>query len=182
MSLNMKQRLTALLYWFGQSCRARRWDYLAERIFRWAVSLTPGSPDLHFALSQQAIAAGNLDDACGRVLSLLRLAPQHPVPGFNPAGVSAWAHHPANNRVDALGLLLRGGREVVRGRGRHAIGLQPNAEFGIGPTEPVRLVLGQRIRPIRPLRSWLVKPFNDHPDEAGRGRWLSLHGHVLPGT
>src|SRR5215475_11912657 len=99
--------------------------------------------------------------------------------GFDPAGVSAWPHHPTNNRVDALGLLLRGGREVVRGRGRHAIGLQPNAEFGIGPTEQVRLVLGQRIRPIRPLRSWLVNPFDDHPDEAGRGGWLSPHNHGL---
>src|SRR5262245_35584152 len=83
--------------------------------------------------------------------------------------VSMLAHHPTNNRLGVLGLLLAGGREVVRWWGRHTIRVQPDAEFGLGPTEQVRFVLGQQIRPIRPLRSWLVNPFDDHPDEAGIG-------------
>src|SRR5215472_633325 len=61
MSLNMKQHLSALLYWFAHLCQARQWDRIAARVFRRAVSPTPGSPDLHFALSQQAIIVQDFD-------------------------------------------------------------------------------------------------------------------------
>ena len=61
MNMNMKQRLTALLYRFGRFCRVRQWDHMAERLLRWAVSLMPGSPDLHFALSQQAMIVQDFD-------------------------------------------------------------------------------------------------------------------------
>jgi len=61
MSLNMKQHLTALLCCVGNFCIARQWDHMAARVFKWAVSLMPGSTDLHFVLSQQAVAAKDFD-------------------------------------------------------------------------------------------------------------------------
>src|SRR5215470_9127499 len=108
--------------------------------------------------------------------------------------VSVSEHHATNNPLVALGQLLRGGREVVWGRGCiPADDAQASEEFGGGAAEHVgrvssteerptawttRLVLGE---PIGPQRSWQLHYPNCDPDNVvgGLRNDLLLHQLVL---
>src|SRR5215467_14158384 len=100
--------------------------------------------------------------------------------------VSVSAHHATNNPLVALGQLLRGGREVVWGRGcTPTDDAQASKEFGGGVAEHVgrvssteerftawttRLVLGE---PISPQRSWQLHHPHCVPDNRMIWRVLS---------